>query len=132
MTAARNLIGIGEGNTKMDFLSLIKDYSGDLIQLGYVLILIFAAVKLLPELLREHARERDNFLKTIKERDEKFFVVIQSYRDALVDFQQKEDESHRELATMINDCRSKVAAEHKELMRALKAVAKKMGADIID
>lgn len=130
MTVEQN--PIGGGDNKMDFLALIKDYGGGLIQLGYVLILIFAAVKLLPELLKEHAKERENFLNTIKERDEKFFEVIQSYRDALVEFQRKEDESHRDLAAMINDCRSKVAAEHKELMRALKAVAKKMGAEIIE
>lgn len=116
----------------MDFLSLIKDYAGDLVQLGYVVILLFAAIKLLPELLTGHAREREQYLATIKERDEKFFEVIQSYRDALVDFQHKEDESHRELAAMITDCRVKVAAEHKELMRALKAIARKMDAEIIE
>ena len=116
----------------MDFLSLLQSNSDSLIQIGYVAILIFAAVVLLPKLLKEHAAERQTFLQTIKERDEKFFEVIQSYRDALIDFQQKEDESHRELASMINDCRTKVAAEHKELMRALKAIARKTDAEIIE
>ncbi len=116
----------------MDFLSLLTDGDINLVQVGYVAILIFATVYLVPRVLKEHSKERENFLEMIEKRDEKFFEVIESYRDALVDFQKKEDESHHNLAQMIHDCREKVHAEHKELMRALKAVAKKLDADIIE
>jgi len=115
----------------MDFLSLLTS-SDNLIQLGYVAILIFAAVVLLPRLLHEHAKEREAFLALIKETNDKFIEVIDSYKDALTDFQQKEDEAHSNLVQMIVECRTNVASEHKELMRALKAIAKKLDADIIE
>jgi len=116
----------------MDFLSLLGTYGDGLIQLGYVIILIFAAVKLLPDMIRNHAQDRKSMLEMIKERDEKFFSVIEGYEDTLERFQFKEIESHRELVEMIKDCRSKVAAEHMEIMRALKTIAQKIDTDIID
>lgn len=116
----------------MDFLSLLQSNSTGLIQIGYVAILMFAAVILLPRLLSEHSKERKEFLETIQESNDKFLTVIESYRDALTDFQKHEDESHANLIRMINDCRTSVAEEHKELLRAIKTIAKKLDTEIID
>ena len=116
----------------MDFLSLLQSNSGSLIQIGYVAILIFAAVVLLPRLLSEHSKERKEFLKTIHDTNEKFIAVIDSYREALITFQKHEDESHANLVNMIKDCRSSVAAEHKELLRALKTIAKELDTELIE
>ena len=115
----------------MDFLSLMQDTEG-LVQIGYVAILIFAAVILLPRLLNEHSKERKEFLSTIQENNDKFLGVIESYRDALTEFQKHEDESHANLITMINDCRTSVAAEHKELLRAMKTIAKELNTELIE
>ena len=117
----------------MDFIGLLAGTEpATLIQIGCVAIVIFLCVITLPKLLSSHSTERQQFIEMIEKRDEKFFEVIESYRDALLDFQKKEDESHHQLAEMLSDCRVKVAAEHKELMRALKAIAKKLDADIIE
>lgn len=116
----------------MDFLSLLQTNSSSLIQIGYVAILMFAAVILLPRLLSEHSKERKEFLSTIQDTNDKFLAVIESYREALTTFQQHEDESHANLVNMIKDCRTSVAEEHKELLRALKTIAKELNTELIE
>lgn len=77
-------------------------------------------------------KERDRFLESIKDTNERFLTTIDSYRAALTEFQRKEDEFHQHLAQLIKECRTSVAADHKEIMRGLKAGAKKLNADIIE
>ena len=115
----------------MELVQFLQSNTG-LIQTGYVVLLVLIIAVFIPNLLKQHTKERDKFVQTIEKRDARFFEVIESYRDALIDFQQKEDQSHQDLAVMMGDCREKVAAEHKELLRALKVIANKLEADIIE
>ena len=116
----------------MDFFSVLTNDPEKLIQIAYVALLVFLIVVQIPRMNNAHSKERDKYLAVNQESTDKFLEVIESYREALVNFQQKEDESHHNLAAMMGDCRQKVAAEHKEIMRGLKSIAVKLDADIID
>jgi hypothetical protein len=111
----------------MDFIAILATFATPdvLLQTGYIILLIWMLVKYVPQQNRNFAEER-------KERDLNFLKSIDLYRQALVDFQEKEDESHQHLIQMINDCRANTAKEHAELMRGLKSIAKATDAEIIE
>lgn len=109
----------------MDFIAVMSTFSPYLVQGGYICILIWVLVKYIPKLNDDHAKER-------QEREDKFLAVIDSYREALESFQEKEDASHQQLIQMVSECRSNTAKEHGELMRALRSIAKKINAEIFD
>lgn len=109
----------------MDFIAVLSTFSPFLVQGGYICILIWILVKYIPKLNEDHAQER-------KEREDKFLAVIDSYREALENFQEKEDASHQQLIEMVSECRSNNAKEHAELMRGLRAIAKKTNTELFE
>lgn len=113
------------GGLGMDFIAVLTTFSPTLVQGGYICLLIWVLVRYIPKLNEDHAKER-------AEREDKFLTVIDSYREALEKFQEKEDASHQQLIQMVSECRSNTAKEHAELMRALRAIAKKTNAEIFD
>lgn len=103
----------------MDFIAILTTFSPFLVQGGYICLLIWVLVKYIPKLNDDHAKER-------AEREDKFLAVIDSYREALEKFQEKEDASHQQLIEMVSECRSNTLNEHKGLMRVLKSIANKL------
>lgn len=116
----------------MDFISLFTSASPSLVQFGYICLLIWIVVRYIPTLNKDHAKEREAIAKERQEREDKFLSIIESYRETLENFQEKEDESHQQLITMINECRTNTAREHEQIMRGMKIIAKKTGADLIE
>lgn len=78
------------------FLSESGTVVGGVISVINTAILIWLIVVYLPKREKAHAEERER-------RDDAFLKTIESYRLTLEDFQQKEDESHKEIIRMINE-----------------------------
>lgn len=86
----------------MDFLAVLTAFlsEGETVVGGISIIntaiLIWLIIVYLPKREVAHAQEREK-------RDVAFLQTIESYRKTLEDFQQKEDESHKEIIRMIHE-----------------------------
>lgn len=118
----------------MDFISaLLSTLDMDMqkvIQIVYILILVWILTRYIPKRDKENAKERadreESFKEERKERDEAFLETINSYRDALVNFQEKEDAAHARLIQMISEHDQKTREGHKQMVRILRAIADKL------
>ena len=118
----------------MDFISaLLSTLDMDMqkvIQLVYILILIWMLTRYVPKRDKEYAKERadreEAFKEERQERDQAFLETINSYRDALINFQEKEDAAHAKLIEMISTHDQKAREGHKQTLRILRAIADRL------
>lgn len=98
----------------MDFFSLLTTFLsesgtvvGGVISVINTAILIWLIVVYLPKREKAHAAEREKrdaaHAEEREKRDESFLQTIESYRQTLENFQQKEDESHKEIIRIIHE-----------------------------
>ena len=83
----------------MDFISILATLGGSsatgFIHIIDIALLVWIIVVYLPKREKFHSEER-------KERDTHFLNIIDSYREALVNFQEKESEEHRGIVNVIS------------------------------
>lgn len=107
------------------FLSLSEMNINTVFQLSYVAIFMWLLVIYMPKRDKELSEERQL-------RDDKFLEIITSYRDALTDFQEKENQSHSSIIHMIAEHENKATESHKQVVRILRAIADKLDASIYE
>ena len=118
----------------MDFISaLLSTLDMDMqkvIQLVYIVILIWMLTVYVPrrekEFTKERAERENAFKEERQERDKAFLETINSYREALVSFQEKEDASHASIIQMVSNHDQKTREGHKQMVRILRAIADKL------
>lgn len=100
------------------------------IQITYIVLLLWMLVRYIPkrekEFQEERAKREADFKEERAERDKAFLETINSYRDALIDFQEKEDAAHAKLIEMVSSHDQKTREGHQKLVRMMKAVADKL------
>lgn len=100
------------------------------IQIVYIVILIWMLTVYVPrrdkEFTKERAEREAAFKEERTERDQAFLETIHSYRDALIDFQEKEDAAHAKLIEMVSMHDHKTRERHKQMVRILRAIADKL------
>ena len=124
----------------MDFVSaLLSTLDMDMqkvIQLVYIVILIWMLTIYVPrrekEFTRERAEREDAFKEERQERDKAFLETINSYREALVSFQEKEDASHASIIQMVSNHDQKTREGHKQMVRILRAIADKLDTKLFE
>lgn len=124
----------------MDFISaLLSTLDMDMqkvIQLVYIVILIWMLTIHVPRREKEFTKERqkreDAFTEERQERDKAFLETINSYREALVSFQEKEDASHASIIQMVSLHDQKTREGHKQMVRILRAIADKLDTKIFE
>ena len=124
----------------MDFISaLLSTMDMDMqkvIQLVYIVILIWMLTIYVPrrekEFTRERAEREDAFKEERQERDKAFLETINSYREALVSFQEKEDASHASIIQMVSNHDQKTREGHKQMVRILRAIADKLDTKLFE
>ena len=118
----------------MDFISaLLSTLDMDMqkvIQLVYIVILIWMLTVYVPrrekEFTKERAERENAFKEERQERDKAFLETINSYREALIQFQEKEDASHASIIQMVSNHDQKTREGHKQMVRILRAIADKL------
>ena len=118
----------------MDFISaLLSTLDMDMqkvIQLVYIVILIWMLTVYVPrrekEFTKERAERENAFKEERQERDRAFLETINSYREALIQFQEKEDASHASIIQMVSNHDQKTREGHKQMVRILRAIADKL------
>ena len=118
----------------MDFistsLSMLNMDMEKVIQIVYIVILVWMLTRYIPKRDKEYAKERadreEAFKEERQERDQAFLGTINAYRDALVNFQEKEDAAHARLIQMISEHDQKTREGHKQTLRILRAIADKL------
>ena len=124
----------------MDFISaLLSTLNMDMqkvIQLVYIIILIWMLTIHVPRREKEFTKERqkreDAFTEERQERDKAFLETINSYREALVSFQEKEDASHASIIQMVSTHDQKTREGHKQMVRILRAIADKLDTKLFE
>ena len=111
-------------------LSVLDMDMQKVIQLVYIVILIWMLTIYVPKREKEFAKERSEretaFKEERQERDRAFLETINSYREALISFQEKEDASHASIIQMVSNHDQKTREGHKQMVRILRAIADKL------
>ena len=106
------------------------------IQLVYIVILIWMLTIYVPKREKEFTKERAEREKAFKEerqeRDRAFLETINSYREALISFQEKEDASHASIIQMVSNHDQKTREGHKQMVRILRAIADKLDTKLFE
>ena len=124
----------------MDFISaLFSTLDMDMqkvIQLVYIVLLIWMLTMYVPKREKAFSKERETreaaFKEEREERDKAFLETINSYREALVSFQEKEDASHASIIQMVSLHDQKTREGHKQMVRILRAIADKLGTKLYE
>ena len=118
------------------FLSGMELDIEKVIQLTYIVILIWMLTRYIPRRDREFAAERtareEAFAAERQERDKAFLETINSYREALIDFQEKEDAAHAKLIQMASEHDQKTREGYKQMVRILRAIADKLNTKLYE
>ncbi len=115
----------------MDFISAMLGMDmSKLVQFGYILLLVYMMTIHMPrreKVVSKERADREEAFKTERAaRDTAFLDTINSYRDALVSFQEKEDASHASIIQMVSTHDQKTREGHKQMVRILRAIADKL------
>lgn len=107
-----------------------------LIQITYIVLLLWMLVRYIPKREKDFKEERErreaDFKEERQERDRAFLETINSYREALISFQEKEDASHASIIQMVSQHDQKTREGHKQMVRILRAIADKLDTKLFE